>query len=187
VSLSVALAAQTAGGQRGQAAPPTPPASTSAEVLVMYTNITNFIGRTATMVPAEKFTWQPTPEVRTFARLFAHIVDDNNGACAAMAGVTPAPVRLDTGNDKDGWAANKMAKADLERALADSVALCNKAFAVVDQTNMMEMQGRRTKIGALIYNTSHINEHYGNLVTYLRLNSMVPPSSAPRGGGPGQR
>jgi hypothetical protein len=184
--LSVAAAAQTAGGQRGQGtpqAPPTPPASTSAEVLGIYTNITNFIARTAAMVPAEKFTWQPTPEVRTFARLFAHITDDNNGACSALAGVTPAPARMDTGNDKDGWAANKMPKADLEKALADSVTLCNKAFAAVDQTNMMEMQGRRTRIGALIYNTSHINEHYGNLVTYLRLNNMVPPSSAPRGGG----
>lgn len=181
VSLTVGLSAQTAGGQRGQGAPPAPPASTSAEVLGMYTNIANFIGRTATMVPAEKYPWQPTPEVRSFARLFAHVTDDNNGACAAIAGVTPAPARLDTGNDKDGWAANKMAKADLEKALADSVALCNKAFAAVDQANMMEMQGRRTKIGTLIYNTSHINEHYGNLVTYLRLNNMVPPSSAPRG------
>lgn len=187
LAVTAGVTAQQAGGGRQGApqTPPTPPASTSAEVLVMYTNITNFIGRTAAMVPADKFNWQPTPEVRTFARLFAHIVDDNNGACAAMAGVTPAPTRLDTGNDKDGWAASKMAKADLERALADSVALCNKAFAAVDQTNMMEMQGRRTKIGALIYNTSHINEHYGNLVTYLRLNGLVPPSSAPRGGGPG--
>lgn len=184
LSLAVGVTAQQAGG-RGQAAPPTPPASTSAEVLAMYTNIAGFIGRTAAMVPADKYTWQPTPEVRSYARLFAHIVDDNNGACAAIAGVTPAPARMDTGNATDGWAANKMAKADLEKALADSVALCTKAFAAVDQTNMMEMQGRRTKIGLLIYNTSHINEHYGNLVTYLRLNGMVPPSSTPRGGGPG--
>lgn len=156
-------------------------------MLGIYTNIATFIVRTSTMVPADKYTWQPTPEVRSFARLFAHIADDNNGACAALAGVTPAPARLDTGNDKDGWAANTMPKADLEKALADSVALCNKAFAAVDQTNMMEPQGRRTRIGALIYNTSHVNEHYGNLVTYLRLNNMVPPSSAPRGGGPGPR
>lgn len=186
LTLAAGLNAQQAAG-RGQAAPPTPPASTSAEVLAMYTNIAGFISRTAAMVPADKYTWQPTPEVRSYARLFAHIVDDNNGACAAIAGVTPAPARMDTGNNTDGWAANKMAKADLEKALADSVALCNKAFAAVDQANMMEMQGRRTKIGMLIYNTSHINEHYGNLVTYLRLNGMVPPSSAPRGGGPGPR
>jgi uncharacterized damage-inducible protein DinB len=168
----------------GQSASPAPqpPASTSAEVATMYTNIAGFIAKSAAMVPAEKFTWQPTPEVRTYARLFAHIVDDNNGACAAIAGVTPAPARLDTGS-AGAWAADKMSKADLEKAMADSIALCQKAFTAVNQTNMMEPaggRGNRTKIGALIYNTSHINEHYGNLVTYLRLNGMVPPSSAGR-------
>jgi hypothetical protein len=184
---SAVMGQQAGGGQRGQGAPATPPASTSAEVLGMYNNIAGFITRAAAMVPADKFTWAPTPEVRSYARMFAHIIDDNNGACAAIAGVTPAPARMDTGNNEAGWAAHKMAKADLEKALADSVALCQKAFAAVDQTNMMELQGRRTRIGALIYNTSHINEHYGNLVTYLRLNGMVPPSSQPRGGGPAIR
>lgn len=136
------------------------------------------------MVPEDMYTWQPTPEVRSFARLFAHIIDDNNGACSALAGVTPGPPRMDTGS-AGAWAADKMAKADLEKALADSVALCQKAFAAVTPANMMEPaggRGNRTKIGILIYNTSHINEHYGNLVTYLRLKGMVPPSS---GGGRG--
>jgi hypothetical protein len=177
----VAVNGQAGGGR--QMAPPTPPASVSAEVGGMYNNIANFIARTADMVPAEKYTWQPTPEVRTFARLFAHITDDNNGACAAIAGVTPAPARVDQGS-AGNWAADKMTKADLIKGLADSVELCKKAFSMVDQANMMEMAGRRTRIGNLIFNTSHINEHYGNLVTYLRLNGMVPPSSAPRGGGP---
>jgi hypothetical protein len=182
VSVAAGLTVNAQGGQRGQGTPPAPPTSTSAEVLGMYNNIANFITRTAAMVPEDKMTWAPTPDVRSYARMFAHIIDDNNGACAAIAGVTPPPARMDTGNNNDGWAANKMSKADIEKALADSVALCQKAFAAVDQSNMMEMQGRRTKIGTLIYNTSHINEHYGNLVTYLRLNGMVPPSSQPRGG-----
>ena len=180
----VSLAMLMVGVVAGQSAPPAPqlPTSTAAEVNAMYTNIGGFIAKSAAMVPADKFTWQPTPEVRSYARMFAHIVDDNNGACAAMAGVTPAPARLDTGS-AGTWAADKMAKADIEKALADSIALCQKAFASVNQTNMMESaggRGTRTKIGALIYNTSHINEHYGNLVTYLRLNGMVPPSSAGR-------
>lgn len=173
------------GARQGQAtgAAPAPqaqlPTSTSVEVNAFYTTITGYITRTAAMVPAEKYTWQATPDVRSFARLFAHITDDNNGACAALAGVTPAPPRMDTGA-AGAFAADKMAKADLEKALADSVALCQKAFATVNQPNMMESaggRGTRTKIGSLMYNTSHINEHYGNLVTYLRLNGMVPPSS----------
>lgn len=175
-----ALLAQ-GGGQQ----PPQPPASLAAEVNGFYTNISNFISRSADMVPADKYTWAPTPEVRSYARMFAHIIDDNNGACAALAGVATIP-RVDTGS-AGNWAADKIAKADLQKQLADSIALCQKAFAAVTPANQMEMNGRRTKLGTLIYNTSHVNEHYGNLVTYLRLNGMVPPSSAPRGGGPGSR
>jgi hypothetical protein len=57
----------------GQSASPAPqlPSSTSAEVAAMYTNIAGFIAKSAAMIPAEKYTWQPTPEVRTYARLFA--------------------------------------------------------------------------------------------------------------------
>ena len=68
--------------------------------------------------------------------------------------------------------------------LKASVERCNKAFAAVTEANMAERAGPtggRSKIGALMYNTSHTNEHYGNIVTYMRLNNMVPPSSAPRG------
>ena len=183
------LAMFGAGLTAGQGQPPAqspPPAvlptSTAAEVNTMYNNITGFITRSLAMVPADKMTWQPTPDVRTYARMFAHITDDNNGACAAMAGVTPNPPRVDTAAAPDGsWPANKLTKADIEKGLNDSIALCQKAFASVNQANMMESaggRGTRTKIGALIYNTSHINEHYGNLVTYLRLNGMVPPSSS---------
>jgi len=118
--------------------------------------------------------------VRSWARLIAHISDDNNGSCSPLAGVQ-RPARLDT-EDTQNSAANKMSKADLEKALADSFAVCDKAFASVTDANMMEANGNRTKIGTLIYNMSHVNEHYGNLVTYMRLNNMVPPSTAGRGG-----
>jgi hypothetical protein len=181
-----AFQATGAGGGRQAAPPPAPPTSIIAEVNGFYTPIAGYITRSAEMVPEDKYTWQATPDVRSFARLFAHITDDNNGACAAIAGVNPAPGRVDTGA-AGNWAADKMAKADLVKGLTESVALCQKAFTMVEPSTMMEMNGRRTRIGGLIYNTSHINEHYGNLVTYIRLIGMVPPSSAPRGGGPAVR
>src|SRR5690349_3220202 len=189
-ALGVWLGAFQAAGQAGRqgAAPPPvqPPASVIAEVNGFYTPIATYIVKSAEMVPADKYTWQPTPEVRTYARLFAHITDDNNGACAVLAGEAQAPARVDTGA-AGNWAADKMSKDDLVKGLAASVERCQKAFTMVTTENMMQMNGRRTRIGSLIYNTSHINEHYGNLVTYLRLNGMVPPSSAPRGGGPATR
>lgn len=175
------VSAMAGQGQTAPAQSPAPqlPTSVIAETNGFYTTIAGYISRSLTMVPESKLTWAATSEVRSYARLFAHISDDNNAACAAMAGITPAPARFDVGTEPN-WAANKMSKAELEKALTDSIATCQKAFASITQANMMESaggRGTRTKIGYLIYNTSHINEHYGNLVTYLRLNGMVPPSS----------
>ncbi len=162
---------------------PQAPAQQQAPPLV--TEVQNFfnpikgnITKAAEQFPEDKYTWQPTPEVRSWARLIAHISDDNNGICSALIG-EQRPARLDN-EDTPNSAANKTTKADLQKALADSFARCDKAFAAVTDANMMERNGNRSKIGSLIYNTSHINEHYGNLVTYMRLNKMVPPSTAAR-------
>jgi hypothetical protein len=40
--------------------------------------------------------------------------------------------------------------------------------------------GVQSRLGVLAFNNSHVNEHYGNLVTYMRLKGIVPPSSEPR-------
>jgi hypothetical protein len=157
-----------------------PPTSLVTEVQSIFNALKGNITKSASQFPEDKYTWQPTPLVRSWARLIAHISDDNNGACSALAGV-PRPPRLDT-EDTQNSAANKMSKADLEKGLADSFALCDKAFGAVTDANMLERNGNRSKIGTLIYDTSHINEHYGNLVTYMRLNNLVPPSTAARMG-----
>jgi uncharacterized damage-inducible protein DinB len=166
-----------------QAQPPPPLPGLVGEVKTMYTNVQNFIVRAAEEFPADKLTWQPTPAVRSWARLIGHIIDDNNGACWAIAGDAQAPARVDT-LDTPESPANKLSKDDLVKGLKESVERCNKAFAAVTDANMAERAtptSRRSKIGTLMYNTSHTNEHYGNIATYMRLNNLVPPSSAGRG------
>lgn len=182
VSLSVSLGAQAPApaGQPPQPPPPLP--GLVGEVKTMYTNVHNFITKAVEQFPADKLTWQPTPAVRSWARLIGHIIDDNNGACFLLAGETQRPARVDTGETDS--AANKLSKDDLLKGYKESVDRCQKAFAAVTEANMAERNGPtggRSKIGTLMYNTSHTNEHYGNIVTYMRLNNMVPPSSAPRG------
>jgi hypothetical protein len=173
--------AVAAGAAAQMQAPPAAqrPSSLVQEVHNTYNVIRGYITKSAAQFPEDKNTWQPTPAVRSWARLIAHVADDNNGTCSVLAGV-PRPARLDT-EDTQNSAANKMKKADLEKALADSFAICDKAFDAVNESNMMEANGNRSKIGTLIYDTAHINEHYGNIVTYMRLNGMVPPSTAGRG------
>jgi len=172
-----------------QQAPAAPPQQRPLPgVLVEVRNIFNThkgnITKAAEQFPEDKYMWSPTPEVRTFGGLISHIVDDNNGGCSGLAGET-APPRLDNAG-KPTDAGKDLKKADIVAKLAESFARCDKAFDAVTEANMMERNGNgnRSKFGALFYNTQHINEHYGNIVTYMRLQGLVPPSSAPRGGGP---
>jgi len=168
-------------GQRGTA-PSGPPPTLVAEVQTMFNSLKNNITRSAEQFPEDKYDWSPTPDVRTWGGLLSHIADDNNGACFALAGEAQRPPSLDSGG-KPTEAGKGLKKADINRLLAESFARCDKAFTVVTPENMMERQGNRSKIGALIYDTQHISEHYGNIVTYMRLQGMVPPSSAGRGRG----
>jgi hypothetical protein len=163
--------------------PPAPLPGILQEVKTMYTNVQNNIVKAAEQFPADKLGWQPTPLVRTWARLIGHITDDNNNACWVSAGEAQAPARVDAPDSQES-PASKLSKDDLVKGLKESVERCNKAFAALNDTTMAERNGPRgrfSKLGTLIYNTSHTNEHYGNIVTYMRLNNMVPPSSAPRG------
>jgi uncharacterized damage-inducible protein DinB len=180
-ALSLAQAPATTTGQPPQPPPPLP--GLVAEVKTMYTNVHNFITKAVEQFPADKLAWQPTPAVRTWARLIGHITDDNNGACYLLAGETTRPARADAPDGQES-PASKLSKDDLLKGYKDSVERCNKAFAAVTEANMADRNGttgNRSKIGVLMYNTSHTNEHYGNIVTYMRLNGLVPPSSAPRG------
>ena len=162
--------------------PPAPLPGLVAEVKTMYTNVQNYITKAVEQFPADKLAWQPTPTVRTWARLIGHITDDNNGACYLLAGETTRPPRADAPDGQES-PASKLSKDDLLKGYKESVERCNKAFAALTEANMTERNGtsNRSKIGVLMYNTSHTNEHYGNIVTYMRLQGMVPPSSAPRG------
>ena len=80
-----------------------------------------------------------------------------------------------------------LGKPALVKALSDSLAYCDGVYAATtDSTFNQTVQvpaasgpGTRTVRGALLtFNTAHNNEHYGNLVVYMRLRGKVPPSTA---------
>ena len=176
-TLLVALVAQAP-------APPLPTNLIEEVHRLYYTPVQNNILRAAEQFPEDKYTWQPTPDVRSWARLIGHLTDDNNQMCWAVAKSGSAPPFVDMPGNADSGA-NKMSKADLVTGLKASIERCNQTFASLTPATMNDPSGMRpgtTKLGMLIYNTSHTNEHYGNLVTYMRLQGMVPPSSAGRGG-----
>ena len=130
--------------------------------------------RTAEKVGEDLYAFKPTPEVRSLGQLIAHIADGNFGICGAASGEKP-PM---TGVEK-----SVTGKANLQKALADSFAFCEKALGSMTDAKGGEMAksflGMQPRLMVFSFNNSHVNEHYGNLVTYMRLKGIVPPSSEP--------
>jgi uncharacterized damage-inducible protein DinB len=130
------------------------------------------LSKTAAKVPEELYSFKATPEVRSIGQLIGHITDANFSICAAAAG-EKAP--------QTGFEKGKTSKADLSKGLTDSIAYCDSVFAAMDDkkgAETVQFFNRPTpKLAVLFFNIGHCNEHYGNLVTYMRLKGIVPPSS----------
>lgn len=126
-------------------------------------------------VPEELWSYQPTKEVRTFAQLFAHIADGQYEFC----GVASEGKVVDKGIEKTA-----KTKAEISAALKDAFAYCDTAYAGLNDAKAAEMVQffgmKITRLGAMDFNIAHNMEHYGNLVTYMRMKNIVPPSSTPR-------
>jgi hypothetical protein len=128
-------------------------------------------------------------ETRTFGQLFAHVAQSQFGTCAALTG-DPNPA---TGRQLEQ---ELKTKAEVTKALADSFAMCDKAFSSLTEQNALEMvkqgQGMIARSAALANLVAHSNEMYGTSAAYLRTKGMVPPSTerasqgrGMRGGAPG--
>lgn len=134
----------------------------------MITNVT----AAADEVSEANYAFKPTPEVRSFGQLIGHVAGTQNLICAAVLGdKVPA---------EDAIEKTAKTKAALVAALKASTAYCEKAYAIAPTKfgESIEMfGGKQTKIAALTLNAVHDGEHYGNIVTYMRLKGMVPPSS----------
>jgi hypothetical protein len=184
----VLLASSSLGAQQAPAsAPAAPPKPVSyAEAnFRQYTSIREEVTKLVEKMPAENFSFQPTPDIKTFAANVAHIAASNIGQCGFMLdGRKMAP-------EVQALEKTATTKPELVKALADGYALCDQYFAQ-SKTNesltskrynsvMME-NGVRTPVsiehGALVTSLlSHNNEMYGYMSVYLRLKGIVPPTS----------
>lgn len=136
----------------------------------------NMLG-SAKVMPQDKYGFKPVDTVRTFGQMLAHVAGANYVFCAAARG-EKSP------HAEEEFEKSATTPAAITKALQDSVAYCDAAYTALTDAKAGEMLngafgGKDSRAGILIGNTGHNNEHYGNLVTYLRINGLVPPSSAP--------
>ena len=148
-----------------------------ASIKAQHDQAKGYILKTAEVVPENLYSFKATPEVRSIAQLLGHIADATNSICGGAGGGKVAPL---------GAEKSMTTKAQLTKALADAFAACDKVIAGMTDAQAAEttkffIGGTSTRGMIVAFNTAHNFEHYGNLVTYMRLNKMVPPSSAGTG------
>jgi len=142
---------------------------------------TNFTAAAAKMSDAD-YSFKPgtTPEARTFAQVIDHIAQSQFGGCSAIVG-QPNPMQ---GKQLEQ---ELKTKAEVTKALADSFAICDKAFEALTDANAMETikQGNNevTRVAALYGVVVHGNEMAGTAYVYLRSKNLVPPSTENMGRG----
>jgi uncharacterized damage-inducible protein DinB len=146
--------------------------ATIASVKGVHETVKGYITKAAAQVPEAMYKYQPTKDVRTMGQLFGHIANASRMICGTASGVTPAA----TGD------AEKLAtKAEIEKALASAFSECDQAFSKITAATANEgitLFGQsHTRVGGMAFNNAHNFEHYGNVVTYMRMNNLVPPSS----------
>jgi uncharacterized damage-inducible protein DinB len=134
------------------------------------------IKESADLMTDANYGFKPTPEVRSLGQILAHLAGANYVFCAAAKG-EKSP------HAEDEFEKAATTRASIIKALGDSLTYCDGAFASADDRKLGEMidmpfgMPRAARAAALQGEIGHMNEHYGNLVTYFRLKGIVPPSS----------
>ena len=153
-----------------QSTPPANPITASEKGF--YGFVSGAVVGAAQKMPEENYSFKPTPEVRSFGQLVGHVADASYSFCSQAIGEA---------NPVKDIEKTKTSKADLVAALKDGVAYCNKAFDTMTDAKGSEMiklfNFKIAKLTVFSINTAHTDEHYGNMVTYLRLKGIVPPTS----------
>jgi uncharacterized damage-inducible protein DinB len=155
----------------------TPAADTgyTATVRSSWNSVKRFVAASAEKMPAEQYAFKPTPEVRSFGELIGHLANEHYMLCSPLKGEANPMAKVDF--------EKTTGKAELVKAINDSNAYCDAAYGTMKDeartvTSFSETR-RDTPFRVMLLNVTHDSEHYGNIITYLRMKGIVPPSSTP--------
>lgn len=123
----------------------------------------------ADLMPAEKYSFRLTEGQMTFAQWLVHSTQRNYSDCATL--------KSESVPEAERQAASLKEKAEVSKALKDSFAYCAAALETLDDQKAISSAAMSS---ALLHLVVHNNEIYGNIVGYLRVNGIVPPSTAAR-------
>lgn len=129
--------------------------------------------RLAETIPADKYTWRPAPDVRSFAEVFLHVSAANYNLYKLVG--TPPPEGFDVKNLEK----STTDKAKVIATLKDSFAHARQAITAMPDANLEKsldwFGGKNTQRGILLFITRHAAEHLGQSIAYARVIGVTPP------------
>lgn len=128
---------------------------------------------TAEMLEEGLYAYRPTEAVRSMGELLAHIANAQFAFCAGAAG--------EQSPSRENFEETRTTKAAIIEALEAGFGYCEEVYGKMTDATGSEMVTffgqEMARAGVLSFNAAHNYEHYGNLVTYMRMNGITPPSS----------
>jgi hypothetical protein len=177
---AVATAATSPTQQAQEQSPPTVASVVDRDISSVEKEIIDV----AEAMPEEKFNFSPESlnipgsdykGVRSFAVQLKHVAASNWYIWSPLTGDKLPEGLKDDGNGP----ANLMTKAEIIKFLKDSFALGHKAAATLTAENLLQRPGKSksTRLRLAEFGVSHANDHYGQMIEYLRMNGITPPAS----------
>ena len=153
--------------------PATQPDFMTATVEMGAKHIRTMFAIAADSMSDEDYAFRPTPEVRSFGQLLAHVAASNYHFCASALGEQAPATDLEK---------SKTTRADIRQALTESMDYCDRAFASMHdaakaRTPRAFRQSQLPALALLNFRNYHALLHWGNAITYMRLRGKVPPSA----------
>jgi len=142
----------------------------------IYDRQSKYMIAAAEQMPADKYSFHPTPDQWTFAKIISHVAAANGGVCGLLSDQpSPATVKV----------AETASKPELVAAVKASFAFCDTVMANLHDNKLGDpityFRGARVpRARALVELTDDLEDHYSQMASYLRLNGMLPPSAAPK-------
>ena len=147
-----------------------------------YERTKGILLRSAEKMPEENYSFKPADSVRSYGQIVGHLADAQYLFCSMASGDKNPGLNIEK---------TKTAKADLIAALKDGFSYCDKVYdSMTDAASLQTVKffgNDAPKFLPLNVNVSHNMEHYGNLVTYMRMKGIVPPTSEQQGATPPQK
>ena len=164
---SVFVSASLANAQQGMPNPIAAPNPLTTTISIFRSNMQDKIMKSADAMPKSKYSYRPAKEVRSFAEILTHVADISYTLCSNVKGdANPATPTA------------KVSKTEIIAYLKGSFDYCDGAYSGFTDAHLndpADFFGVKTnKMFVLTQVANHDALHYGNLVTYLRLNGLVP-------------